>query len=149
MENNYIISKLVCPEPVLILSLLLLMLIDLFTGVNKTTKLKKATTAKGLRATFEKGSIYLLFITSLTVIIDFTNVADANKELSNILKLSLSGSMMVTCYIEFKSIIENLLVINTNKDGNLTSFGVYFLNPIRNILIIKFSKKTKQIKKVP
>jgi hypothetical protein len=138
---NQIISQLVYPNPILIIGLLLLMLVDLLTGINKASKQGNATTSRGLRSTFDKGSTYFSFIFSLMVVINLTTLADAGKEFSGIIGLSLSGVMMITCYIEFKSIIENLIIINTDKDGNLSDFAKYFLNPLHSILILKLAKK--------
>lgn len=138
---NQILAQIVYPNPVLIVGLLLLMLVDLLTGINKASKQGDATTSRGLRDTFDKGSTYFLFIFSLMVIVNLTNVADADKQFAGVLGLSLSGVMMITCYIEFKSIIENLIIINTDKNGNLSDFATYFLNPLHSVLILKLAKK--------
>jgi hypothetical protein len=73
---NEIISQLVYPKPILIIGLLFLMFFDLLTGINKATKAGNATTSRGMRDTFDKGSTYLIFIFSLVILVNITNIAD-------------------------------------------------------------------------
>lgn len=145
---NEIISQLVYPKPILLIGLLFLMFFDLLTGINKATKAGNATTSRGMRDTFDKGSTYLIFIFSLVVLVNITNIADEDKEFSGVLAFSLSAVVIGSCYIEFKSIIENLIITNTDKNGEVSDFATYFLIPLHKILILKLAKKeiTNEIK---
>lgn len=138
---NEIISQLVYPKPILLIGLLFLMFFDLLTGINKATKAGNATTSRGMRDTFDKGSTYLIFILSLVVLANIINIADADKQFTNVLLLSLSTVTCGACYIEFKSIIENLIAINTDKDGKESDFAAIFLQPMHKVLILKLAKK--------
>lgn len=136
-----IASQLVYPNPILLLGLILLMLFDLLTGVNKAARAGNATTSRGLRNTFDKGSTYLMFILSLIVIVNIMSISNTNDEFTRTLTYVLSAVVTGACYIEFKSIIENLIAINTDADGNKTDFATYILCPVHNILILKLQKK--------
>lgn len=138
---NQILSQIIYPQPILIIGLLILMLFDLITGITKATKQGDATTSRGMRNTFDKGSTYFIFIFSLVVLVNITNIADSDKQFSGVLAFSLSAVMIGSCYIEFKSIIENLIITNTAKDGKVSDFATYFLIPLHKILIVKLSKK--------
>lgn len=138
---NEIVAQLVYPKPILLIGLLILMLFDLITGVNKAARAGNATTSRGLRDTFDKGSTYLMFILSLVVLVNVISISNSDKDFANTLSLILSAVMSGACYIEFKSIIENLIMINTDGDGIKTDFATYILCPIHNLLILKLSKK--------
>jgi hypothetical protein len=69
------------------------------------------------------------------------NIADNDKQFTNMLLFSLSTVTCGACYVEFKSIIENLIAINVDKEGNESDFAVYFLLPMHKLLILKLSKK--------
>lgn len=137
---NEILHQLVYPKPILLIGLLILMFFDLITGINKATRAGNATTSRGMRDTFDKGSTYLIFILSLTVLANIINIADVDRTFNTTLMLLLNAVAAWACYIEFKSIIENLIKINTNEDGSITDFAAYVLVPIHEKIIFKLKK---------
>lgn len=136
---NMDFSNLIYPSPITIVGLIILMFFDLLTGVSKASKNGEATSSQGLRKTFDKGSTYLSTVLSLLVIINVTHFADKEQKFFWLMDYSATGIMIFTCYIEFKSILENL--IETNKiNGKPNDFSKYLLTPIHNLLIVKIKK---------
>jgi hypothetical protein len=134
-----ILATLIYPAPITIVGLIILMFVDLLTGINKASANKEATTSRGLRKTFDKASTYLSAIVSLLVIINITHFADKEQKFYWLMDYSATGIMIFTCYIEFKSILENLIAINTIK-GKPNDFAKFILIKLHDILIVKLNK---------
>ena len=134
-----IFKNLLYPAPISVIGLIILMCLDLITGVQKAKINGENTTSSGLRKTLEKGSTYLSCIISLIVILNLTNSASTEKKLLWLMDYSVTGIVLFTCYIEFKSILENLIIINT-KEGVENDYVKFILKPLHNILIANFKK---------
>lgn len=139
---NQILSQIVYPHPILIFGLMLMIFLDLLSGIRKASNNGEATTSKGFRNSIDKATTYCTFIFSVLVIVNITSFADTDGDFLGVFKYSLNGLLIGTSYIELKSIIENLIEINT-KDGEPSDFCIYFLTPLHNILIFKLAKKYK------
>ena len=139
MNNfKFLNMELIYPEPILLIAIVLLMGIDLLSGVRKAKSNNESTTSRGLRKTFDKGSTYFGFFVAYLIMVNITKYADKNDEYTNILSYSVSGLLVFMCYIEFKSILENLIAISPETD--LTN---YLLKPLHNLILLKFNKKVE------
>ena len=139
---NQILAQIVYPNPILIFGLMLMIFLDLMSGIRKASNNGEATTSRGLRNTIDKATTYCTFIFSVLIIVNITSFADTDKDFLGVFKYSLNGLIIGTSYIELKSIIENLIAINT-KEGESSDFCIYFLTPLHNLLILKLAKKYK------
>jgi preprotein translocase subunit SecG len=139
---NQILAQIVYPNPILIFGLMLMIFLDLMSGIRKASKNGEATTSRGLRNTIDKATTYCTFIFSVLIIVNITSFADTDKDFLGVFKYSLNGLIIGTSYIELKSIIENLIAINTKEDKP-SDFCIYFLTPLHNLLILKLAKKYK------
>lgn len=139
---NQIFTQIVYPNPILIFGLMLMIFLDLMSGIRKAANNGEATTSRGLRNTIDKATTYCTFIFSVLIIVNITSFADTDKDFSGIFKYSLNVLLIGTSYIELKSIVENLIEINT-KEGKKTDFCIYFLTPLHNLLILKLTKQFK------
>lgn len=139
---NQILAQIVYPNPILIFGLMLMIFLDLLSGIRKASNNGEATTSRGLRNTIDKATTYCTFIFSVLIIVNITSFADTDKDFLGVFKYSLNGLIIGTSYIELKSIIENLIAINT-KEGEPSDFCIYFLTPLHNLLILKLAKKYK------
>ncbi len=137
MQN--IIDQLIYPNPLLLVGLIGLIFIDLLTGVQKANKLGEATTSRGLRYSFDKGSTYFSLIVSTLIILNITSLADKQHSFQGWLTYPINTLILASSYIEFKSILENLIEINT-KNGKQNFIAKVVLTKIHNGLILKFKK---------
>lgn len=134
MNFQDILKQVIYPEPVIIVILMLLVVIDLLTGIRKANSKKEATTSRGLRQTIDKATQYFSFIISMMLISNVGNYAEESKRFTDIFIYSLNGLAAYMCYIELKSILENIIEINPSGDfANM-------VKPIHNVLILKFGK---------
>lgn len=134
-----ILAQIIYPNPILIVGFLMMILFDLVSGVRKAKKKGEATNSKGLRKTIDKTSSYSIFILSVTTIINITMLADTDKRFTGIFNYSVNGLLLGACWIELKSVLENLIILNAEgkKPNDLAK---YLLIPLHNALIFKFSK---------
>jgi hypothetical protein len=73
------------------------------------------------------------------VIINITHFADKEQKFFWLMDYSATGIMIFTCYIEFKSILENLIAINI-VDGEPNDFAKFILIKLHDVLIVKLNK---------
>lgn len=139
-----IITQLIYPSPVLIFGFMIMILMDLITGIRKAARAGVATTSRGLRNTIDKAGSYLVLILSVLVLINITNLADTDKSFLATFSFSINGLIIGCIYIEVKSILENLITINTKEDKSQTDLCIYFLVPIHAIIILNLNKFKKQ-----
>lgn len=135
-----IIENLIFPNPALIFGIAILAIVDLSTGVLKSKRKGVATASQGFDKTITKAISYLSLITLSFVV---TNIASAVYDLSEFistLNLGLNSVCVFMIYRELKSILENLIIANTEEDGTRNDFAK-FLIPIHNALILKFNKE--------
>lgn len=111
--------------------------IDLLTGIQKANKNHEATSSRGLRYSFDKATTYFSLIVAVLVLVNITVIADKEKQFTGWLFYSLNALLISCCYVEFKSILENLIEINT-RDGHKNQFAKLILVKLHNALILKF-----------
>jgi Bacteriophage holin family len=141
---NEIILNLIYPKPVLLIGLIALIFIDLLTGINKAKRAGELTTSRGLRNTIDKASSYFSLLLSVFIMVNLLAISDSKDEYQNVFFFSANGMVIGCVYIEIKSILENLIIINT-KNGVMNDLANYILVPIHSFLILKLqSKKENQ-----
>lgn len=148
-----IFDQLIYPKPLLILGLISIILIDLLTGIRKSNKLGIATLSRGLRNTVDKATTYFSLVVAVLVLINVTKFGDKGQDFLSFFYYSINGLLVAFCYIEFKSILENLIEINTsyeiikfNKPKPIPNdFARIILIPFHNLLILKLQSKKREI----
>lgn len=128
-------TQLIYPDVRLVFFLMLMIALDLLSGIRKSNTKGKATISAGLRKTIDKGNQYFTFIFLIFTIINVSKIADTENSFIGILNYSLNGLFIFLTYIEIKSILENQ--IETSPDSDLTK---YFAIPLHNIIILKFKQ---------
>lgn len=143
-----IFQELIYPHPLLLVGVMGMIFIDLLTGIRKAAKNGQATSSRGLRNSFDKATTYFSLNAAVLVIVNITNIADEDKRFVDWLAYSTNGLLLACCYIELKSILENLIEINTTVVNNgdketkvQNDFAKFILTPIHNSLILKFKKR--------
>lgn len=137
-----IIDNLVYPKPILLAGLVVMIFIDLLTGINKAKRAGELTTSKGLRKTVDKASTYFNLLVSVFLLVNLLSISSSTDSFTKIFFLSANGIVMGCVYIELKSVFENLIIINT-KDGIENDIAKYLLIPIHSFLILKIKNLTK------
>lgn len=133
-----IIRGLIYPDPILVFGLMLMMFLDLVSGVRKANKWGKATSSRGLRDTIDKAKNYCTLILTVLVIVNVIGLSRSTDGYDFAFDISINGLVFGCIYIETKSILENLIILNT-KDGVQNEFCSKLLVPLHNIIIFKFS----------
>lgn len=134
-----ILCQLVYPNLYLIAGLGLIIFIDLITGICKATKNGEATTSRGMRNSYDKATTYFSLLSAVLVVANCIALAHIKEEL-NWLPYGLNTLVMSCIYVELKSILENLIEINT-VGGKKNYSAKVILTPIHNALILKFTKR--------
>jgi len=140
-----LISHLIYPHPFLLIALFGMVFIDLLSGIQKAKKNGVATSSIGMRRTINKATTYLTLNLSVLIILNITALADPQNYLNGGLKYSINILLLACSYIEMKSILENLIEINSEfceikKKSLPNDFAKLILIPIHNIIILKFKK---------
>lgn len=138
-----IIDNLVYPKPILLAGLVIMIFIDLLTGINKAKRAGELTTSKGLRKTVDKASTYFNLLVSVFLLVNLLSISSSADSFTKIFFLSANGIVMGCIYIELKSVFENLIIINT-KDDIENDIAKYLLIPIHSFLILKIKNLTKK-----
>lgn len=133
---NQVINLLIYPDPVMTIGFIVILGVDLITGILKASKKKEATTSKGLRGTIDKAYTYCALLLSLLVIFNLTSFT--SPEYNWLLNYSLNSVLIFSIWIEFKSILENLIAINTDRHGVRNFLCEHLLVKIHNFIIFKF-----------
>lgn len=119
------------PSGRLLIAVLLLIVIDLITGITKATINKQRRTSEGLRRTFSKFMQYggSIIVSMILLNIIHYSTPEFSDEISY-----LFGSLMlmIMIYIEVVSVFENLEEINPKSD-----FVKYFIKPVRRLLTFR------------
>lgn len=132
-----LISNLVFPNPAFTFSLFIIVLLDLLTGIFKSKRKGVATASQGMKKSVQKLTTYLSLI-SLSIVL--TNLAKIHYDLEqhlNELNFGINGICYALIHLEVKSILENLIIANTDKDGNQSEIGKYLVI-LHNTWILKF-----------
>lgn len=132
-----IIKNLIFPNPASAFALFFIVLLDLLTGIFKSKKKGVATASQGMKKSVQKLTTYLSLIL-LSLIL--TNLAKMTYDLENHLEslnLGINGICFWLIHLEVKSILENLIVANTDEDGNQNDIA-NLLVPVHNAWILKF-----------
>lgn len=117
-----------------------LVVVDLISGIMKSTSLGVATMSEGLKKSAQKLGTYLTLITTSLILANLALIVEEANELYMLISLNFLCSGFV--YLETKSILENLIIANTNKDGERNDVA-NFLVIIHNSLILKFKNLTE------
>jgi hypothetical protein len=140
---NEIVLNLIYPKPIFLIGLILLIFLDLLTGINKAKRAGELTTSRGLRNTIDKASSYFSLLLSVFIMVNLLAISDSKDEYENIFFFSANGMVIGCVYIEGKSIRENLSIINS-KNGVMNDLANYILVPIHSLLILKLQKNKQQ-----
>ncbi|AXQ66548.1 MAG: toxin secretion/lysis holin [Caudoviricetes sp.] len=131
-----IVLELVYPSPIIVIGFVLMLLMDLITGIQKTKRNGEYTNSKGLRRTIDKASTYCQLIVSLLIIFNLSNMF--NQTFITAFDYSINGVVGFCVWIEFKSILENLIEVNTNlTTGKKNSLANRLLVPMHDLIILK------------
>lgn len=133
---NQMLNSLIYPDPVMIIGFILMLGLDLITGILKASKKHQATTSKGLRQTVDKAYSYCALLLSLLVIFNLTSLT--SPEYNWLFNCSVNSILTFCIWIEFKSILENLIAINTDKNGIRNFLCEHLLTKLHNLVIFKF-----------
>lgn len=119
------------PSGRLLIAVLLLIVIDLITGITKATINKQRRTSEGLRRTFSKFMQYggSIIVSMILLNIIHHSTPEFSSEIS---RLFGSLMLMIMIYIEVVSVFENLEEINPKSD-----FVRYFIKPVRRLLTFR------------
>lgn len=132
-----VLHNLIFPNPAFAFSLFFIVILDLMTGIFKSKKKGVATASQGMKKSVQKLTTYLSLVT-LSLIL--TNLAKLTYDLDdyiNELDLGINSVCFWLIHLEVKSILENLVIANTNDDGERNDIGD-FLVKIHNAWILKF-----------
>lgn len=131
-----IVLELVYPSPIIVIGFVLMLLMDLITGIQKTKRNGEYTNSKGLRRTIDKASTYCQLIVSLLIIFNLSNMF--NQTFITAFGYSINGVVGFCVWVEFKSILENLIEVNTNlTTGKKNSLANRLLVPMHDLIILK------------
>lgn len=133
-------AQIIFPSPIIVIGIIILVALDLIWGVRKAAKNGEATTSRGLRKTFDKAGSYFTLLISVMVVTNVVNLSDAQHQYSDWMAYLNNGIPLMFCYVEMKSILENLIEINTH-DGEPNELAATILIPIHDKLILKFKQK--------
>ena len=136
-------DNLVFPKPILLFGLIIMIFLDLLTGINKAKRAGELTTSKGLRKTIDKASTYFNFLMAIFILANLLSLSATKDSFTRLFFMSTNGVVMGCVYIEVKSILENLIIINT-KDGVMNDIARYLLVPIHSALILKLQEKREK-----
>lgn len=137
-----IISNLVFPNPASAFALFFVVILDLLTGIFKSKKKGIATASQGMKKSVQKFTTYLSLIV-LSLIL--TNLAKLTYDLENHIN-QLNLGMNAVCFwlihLEVKSILENLILGNTDEEGKQNEVAKLLVT-IHNAWILKFKNITE------
>lgn len=132
-----IILNLVFPNPAVLFGLALLVLLDLITGIFKSKRKGVATASQGMKKSVQKLTTYLSLIVLSLILTNLAKITyDLEKELEA-LNLGINGLCFWLIHLEVKSVLENLIIANTDENGNQNEVAK-LLVPIHNAWILKF-----------
>lgn len=131
-------ENIIYPHPAAILCFIGLLLLDVYSGIQKSKKRGRKTTSRGLRESVDKTKSYFTLLLAVTILANATSLARV--DYLDWLNYSVNGLLLSFCYIELKSILENLIAVNS-MGGEKNYFAKTILIPMHNLLILKFRKQ--------
>lgn len=138
MEHFYdIIYKLIFPNPFSVFGLSGLIFLDLFTGIFKSSMMGIATRSQGMKKSVLKFNTYFSMILLSFILTNLANLVYGLEDEIEALNLGLNGVCLWLIHLEVKSILENLILANTDANGVQNQFAKT-LTPIHNAWILKF-----------
>jgi len=132
-----IISNLVFPNPAFAFSLVLFVILDLLTGIFKSKKKGVATASQGMKKSVQKLTTYLSLIVLSLILTNLAKLTYGLDSHLNELNLGLNAICFWLIHLEVKSVLENLIIANTDDDGNQTEVAKLLVT-IHNAWILKF-----------
>lgn len=132
-----IISNLVFPNPASAFALFFVVILDLLTGIFKSKKKGIATASQGMKKSVQKLTTYLSLIVLSLILTNLAKVTYDLEEHLNELNLGINAVVFWLIHLEVKSILENLILANTDENGNRSEVG-NLLVTIHNAWILKF-----------
>src|SRR5690554_6662015 len=137
-----IIKNLIFPNPASAFALFFIVLLDLMTGIFKSKKKGIATASQGMKKSVQKLTTYLSMILLSLLLTNLANISYDLSEHLNKLNLGIDALCLWLVHLEVKSILENLVIANTDKNGNRNDVAK-FLIPLHNAWILKFNDITE------
>lgn len=135
---EYIMNDLIFPNPTALFGLALLVLLDLMTGIFKSKKKGVATASQGMKKSVQKLTTYLSMILLSLILTNLANISYNLSEHLDKLNLGIDALCFWLVHLEVKSILENLIIANTDENGNKNDVA-NFLIPLHNAWILKFN----------
>lgn len=132
-----IISNLVFPNPASAFALFFVVILDLLTGIFKSKKKGIATASQGMKKSVQKLTTYLSLIVLSLILTNLAKVTYNLEQHLNELNLGVNAICFWLIHLEVKSILENLILANTDENGSRNEVG-NFLVTIHNAWILKF-----------
>lgn len=132
-----IISNLVFPNPASAFALFFVVILDLLTGIFKSKKKGIATASQGMKKSVQKLTTYLSLIVLSLILTNLAKVTYDLEQHLNELNLGVNAICFWLIHLEVKSILENLILANTDENGSRNEVG-NFLVTIHNAWILKF-----------
>ena len=132
LEVSEIIHTSSIPDLRLLALIVIMMTIDLATGITKAVMHGKQRTSKGFRETVKKFIQYGGSILVGMLLIEVTGNTPYSKFLSPYLANFGTGLLMFIIYIESVSILENLILIDSNSP-----ISMYLIKPLWRVLTIQ------------
>lgn len=121
-----IFKNLMLPKLSLLLTVCVLMLADLITGLLKARFLKQRITSEKLRRSVIK---FMQYFGSIGLIVVLTNQNKDNQNFVLVMNWTKDGLTILIIYIECLSIFENLYAMDKK-----TPFAIYVIQPIYRLL---------------
>ena len=132
-----IISNLVFPNPASTFALFFVVILDLLTGIFKSKRKGVATASQGMKKSVQKLTTYLSLIVLSLILTNLAKLTYGLEQHLNELNLGINAICFWLIHLEVKSILENLIVANTDEDNNKNDIAK-FLITIHNAWILKF-----------
>lgn len=133
--NNFF-AQLIFANPALAFGLAGLIILDLFTGVFKSTKKGVATRSTGMKKSVLKFNTYFSMILLSFILTNVARMAYDLEKYINELGLGVDAICLYLIHLEVKSILENVIIANTDENGVHNEIAL-FLIPIHNAWILK------------
>lgn len=132
-----ILQNLVFPNPAFTFALFFVVILDLLTGIFKSKKKGVATASQGMKKSVQKLTTYMSLIVLSLILTNLAKLTYGLETHLNELNLGINAVCFWLLHLEVKSILENLIIANTDENGNQTEIAK-FLVKIHNAWILKF-----------
>src|SRR5690554_3613080 len=132
-----ILQNLVFPKPAFTFALFFVVILDLLTGIFKSKKKGVATASQGMKKSVQKLTTYMSLIVLSLILTNLAKLTYGLETHLNELNLGINAVCFWLLHLEVKSILENLIIANTDENGDQTDIAK-FLVKIHNAWILKF-----------